>query len=435
MSPKGIIIAAPSSGAGKTTVTLGLIRALKNRGINVHPLKSGPDYIDPAFHAIAAGKPSYNIDAWSMSDDMIGTHIEYGHDADLIIAEGAMGLFDGGAKSHYGRTGAVAEISAMTGWPVILVMSVASQAQSAAAIAEGFSNFDPSVNIAGVILNQVASDRHENLIREAISARGIQILGSLRRNADLALPSRHLGLVQAQEVSDLDDVIENLATFIGEHVALDEIVALAKPSILQPRNPVLTPPPAQLIAIAQDAAFSFLYPHHIKAWQTQGAELIPFSPLADEAPSEDADFVWLPGGYPELYGGQLSAATRFKSGMRAFATSKPIHGECGGYMALGEVLIDKSGESHEMLGLLKLVTSFEKRKFNLGYRRADFHKPLYPSLSTSLHGHEFHYSSILKNDDEPLTKTFDASGTLLSQGGSRAGNITGTFFHMIGEIR
>ncbi len=435
MSSKGIIIAAPSSGAGKTTVTLGLIRALKNRGLNVQPLKSGPDYIDPAFHKIAAGKPSYNIDAWSMSDDMISTHIDYGQDADLIIAEGAMGLFDGGAKSHYGRTGAVSEISSMTGWPIVLVMNVASQAQSAAAIAEGFSNFDPSVNIAGIILNQVASDRHERLIREAISARGIKILGTLRRNADLLLPSRHLGLVQAQEVSDLDDVIEDLAAFIGANVDLDEIIAIARPSQLKSDKPILTPPPAQRIAIAQDAAFSFLYPHHIKAWKTQGAELIQFSPLADEAPNMNADLVWLPGGYPELYGGQLASANRFKSGMQNFAKEKPIHGECGGYMALGEAIIDKAGERHEMLGLLKLVTSFEKRKFNLGYRRADFDTPLFPSLSTSLHGHEFHYSSILKHEDEPLAKVYDARETLLNLGGSRMGNVTGTYFHMIGEIR
>ena len=433
MSPKGIIIAAPSSGAGKTTVTLGLLRALKNRNVNVHALKSGPDYIDPAFHEFAAGKPSYNIDAWSMSDGMISTHIGYGEDADMIIAEGAMGLFDGGAKSHYGRSGSVADIAALTGWPVILVMNVASQAQSAAAIAEGFSNFDPDVNIAGIILNQVASDRHENLIHEAITARGIKIFGTLRRNLEHALPSRHLGLVQAQEISDLDDIIENLASLIAKNIDLDQIISCAKPSTLKNIKPVLTPPPAQRIAIAQDAAFSFLYPHHIKSWKSQGAELIPFSPLADEAPEQDADFVWLPGGYPELYGGQLAASTNFKTGMRLIAKTKPMHGECGGYMTLGEAIIDKSGEHHEMLGLLKLVTSFEKRKFNMGYRRAEFDKPLYPSLSTSLHGHEFHYSSIISHDEESLGKIFDASGNELAHCGSRLGQITGTYFHMIGE--
>lgn len=430
---KGLIIASPSSGGGKTTFTLGLLRVLKNRHIPIQPLKTGPDYIDPAFHKAASGKESYNLDSWAMSVPMLAQHIHFAHSDDFIIAEGAMGLFDGGAPNEQGFNGSAADIARLTGWPVILVINTSSQAQSAAAIAEGFRNFDPDVRIGGFILNQIASDRHEFLVRTAFEARGLPILGVLRRNNTLELPSRHLGLVQAQEIDVLDEIIENLARFIEEHCDIDRLINLATSANFQSSKFAPPPAPAKHIAMARDQAFSFIYPHHLRAWQEQGAKLSFFSPLANEAPNFEADFLWLPGGYPELYGEELSRAENFLTSVRSFAQNKPVHGECGGYMALGQAIIDKSGTRHKMLGLLHLETSFEKRKMNLGYRRAEFTQPLYHNLSQKVTGHEFHYARIIHNHDEPLAQVFDAYGQSCPQSGSRKNHVTGSFFHLIGE--
>jgi cobyrinic acid a,c-diamide synthase len=198
----------------------------------------------------------------------------------------------------------------------------------------------------------------------------------------------------------------------------------------------LPAPPAQRIALAQDAAFSFTYPHLLEGWRTAGAELLPFSPLADHAPDPTADLVWLPGGYPELHAGTLGAANTFRAGLLAHAETKPVHGECGGYMALGEALIDKDGNRHQMAGLLGLVTSYEKRKFHLGYRRAELQAPM-PGFETgeALRGHEFHYSTILEEPDAPLAHVTDADGKPVPETGSRRGNTTGTFFHLIAQDR
>ncbi len=261
---------------------------------------------------------------------------------------------------------------------------------------------------------------------------GLPVLGVLPRRGDLTLPERHLGLIQAVEHPDLDAAIADYATFLRDHVDLDALRAAAAGHAL-PQTPASLPkPPAQRIAIARDAAFSFTYPHLLEGWHDAGAEILPFSPLADEAPAADADIVWLPGGYPELHAGQLAAAETFRAGVRRHAETRPVHGECGGYMALGEALIDKTGSRHQMLGLLGLVTSYEKRKFHLGYRRAVLQAPL-PGLSvdTALRGHEFHYSTILEQPDAPLAEVRDADGNLVPETGSHRGHASGTFFHLI----
>lgn len=430
----GLMISAPSSGTGKTTVMLGLLRALADTGLVVQPYKSGPDYIDPAFHRAASGRASFNLDNWAMGAGLLGAIAGQAGGADICLAEGSMGLFDGVATRGRLGFGSSAETARMMGWPVILVLDVSGQAQSAAATALGFARYDPELHIAGVILNRVASPRHERLTRLGMERAGLRVLGALPRRGDLVLPERHLGLIQAVEHPDLEAAIAGYADFLRAHVDLAAIRGLARASAqgATPTGARLPRPPAQRIALAQDAAFSFTYPHVLQGWRGAGAEILPFSPLADQAPDPGADLVWLPGGYPELHAGRLAAASRFQDGLRLHARSRPVHGECGGYMALGQALIDKQGVAHRMAGLLGLVTSYEKRRLHLGYRRATLaaampgHAP-----GAALRGHEFHYSTILEQPDAPLATVSDADGGPVAETGSCRGGVTGTFFHLI----
>ncbi|KDB02407.1 cobyrinic acid a,c-diamide synthase, partial [Defluviimonas sp. 20V17] len=375
--PPGLLISAPASGTGKTTLTLGLARALRDRGLAVQPFKSGPDYIDPAFHTAASGRVSVNLDSWSMPAGQIGAELTRAEGADLILAEGSMGLFDGVATPGETGTGASADIAALAGWPVILVLDASGQAQSAAATARGFASHRPGVTLAGVVLNRVASPRHEALLRAGMEEAGIQVFGALPRAADIEMPARHLGLVQAEEHPRLDPLLAAAARLVEAHCDLDAILAAAACGPRPQARPAVPHPPGQRIALARDAAFSFAYPHLVDGWRAAGAEILPFSPLADEAPDARADACWLPGGYPELHAGRLAAATRFRAGLRNFAETRAVHGECGGYMALGAGLVDADGTRHQMAGLLGLVTSFAKRKMHLGYRRARLAAPLF----------------------------------------------------------
>ena len=429
--PKGLMISAPASGTGKTTVMLGLLRALAEDGLAVQPFKSGPDYIDPAFHLAAAKRPSFNLDTWAMDGGLLDAVAQQAVGAEICIGEGSMGLFDGVATRGQSGFGSSAETAKRMGWPVVLVIDVGGQAQSAAATALGFKSYDPEVPFAGVILNRVASPRHERLTRLGMERAGVKVLGSLPRRGDLALPERHLGLIQAVEHPDLEAALTGSASFLRAHVDLEAIKAAAL-GATAPSASALPKPPAQRIALARDAAFSFTYPHLLTGWRNAGAEILPFSPLADEAPAADADLVWLPGGYPELHGGTLAAAENFRVGLRQHAETKPVHGECGGYMALGEALIDKEGNRHQMAGLLGLVTSYEKRKFHLGYRRAVLQAQM-PGFEAgaALRGHEFHYSTILDEPDAPLAHVMDADGNPVPETGSIKGHVTGTFFHLI----
>ena len=434
MLPNGLLISAPSSGTGKTTVMLGLLRAFADMGLAVQPFKSGPDYIDPAFHHAAARKASFNLDSWGMDDVLMQTIAAEGDGPDIAIAEGSMGLYDGVATRGANGFGSSAEIARRFGWPVILVVDLSGQAQSAAATALGFMRYMPDLPFGGVILNRVASPRHEKLARLGMTEAGINVLGVLPRRVDLTLPERHLGLIQAIEHPDLEEAISNYANFLKDNVDLETIRAVAQGGT-KPQSSSLSCPPAQRIALASDAAFSFTYPHLLTGWRTAGAEILPFSPLNDDQ-VPDADLVWLPGGYPELHAGTLAGAKRYHASLREHAETRPIHGECGGYMAFGRALIDKDGVAHEMTGLLGLVTSYEKRKFHLGYRQATLQKSVLGySNGTRLRGHEFHYSSILEEPDTPLAQVTDADGNPVRETGSLRGQVSGTFFHIIAEAK
>ena len=432
----GLLIAAAASGTGKTTVMLGLLAALRERGLTVQPFKNGPDYIDPAFHRAASGRESFNLDTWAMPGVMLDGMLSVAKGADLVLAEGSMGLFDGVASPGATGSGASADLAARMGWPVVLVIDASGQAQTAAAVAHGLARFRTGVTVAGVILNRIASPRHEALIRNGMEEAGLSVLGVLPKRAAIAMPERHLGLVQAEEQPALNALIAEAAQLMREDVDLDALIAAAR-TTASTHSPARITPPGQRIALARDAAFSFVYPHLLHGWRAAGAEILPFSPLANEAPDPSADTCWLPGGYPELHGGTLANADRFRTGLRAFAETKPVHGECGGYMAMGEAIVDKDGTRHRMVGLLGLVTSFEKRKMHLGYRLAQLSQPI-PGQATGsrLRGHEFHYSTILDQPDAPLAQVTDATGTTVPETGSTrlqggGGLSTGTFFHLI----
>ena len=429
----GLIVAAPASGSGKTTLTLALLAALRRRGRIVQPYKCGPDYIDPAFHGIAAGRPSFNLDSWAQSRARFDTLLEIAADADIVIAEGVMGLFDGVASSGAWGNGSTADIAAATGWPVVLVLDVGGQAQSAAAVALGFARYRKNVAIAGVILNKVASERHATLVRDGFARIGIDVFGAVKRDTTLTMPERHLGLVQAQEDPALLARLAALADLVERDIDLAAIGAAARPTRRQPHAaPSHITPPGQRIALARDVAFSFVYPHLLAGWRAAGAEIVAFSPLSDQPPDPSCDVAWLPGGYPELHAGKLAAASRFADGLRSFAQTRPVHGECGGYMTLGAGLVDATGTRHAMVGLLGLETDFAQRRLHLGYRTATLLAPI-PGYAagSALRGHEFHYASVAAQPDQPLAEIRDASGMPAAETGSRRGHVTGSFFHMV----
>ncbi len=420
---KAIVLAAPASGSGKTLITLGLLRAFRERGVRVAAAKVGPDYIDPGFHAAASGRACYNLDFWAMGKPLIGSLLaDLAAGSDLVIIEGVMGLFDG----PRGARGSTADLAADLGLPVILALDCRHQAQSAAAVVHGFSSFRNGLNVAGVILNRVASARHEAILREAMT---FPVLASLPNDTALQWPSRHLGLVQAQEAPGLEAFVEAAAARVSDPAVLDRVMELAAPLTVQPGHAAL-PPLGQSIAVARDEAFAFAYPHLLDGWRGQGAALSFFSPLADQVPDRQAQSVFLPGGYPELHAGRLAANTHFLSGLRSH--SGLVYGECGGFMVLGESLTDAEGRSHAMAGLLPLATSFASRKLHLGYRRlsplpgAPWVKPLT--------AHEFHYSTLVaEGAAERLFEAEDAAGVALPPMGLRRGRVMGSYAHVIAE--
>jgi cobyrinic acid a,c-diamide synthase len=442
VTARGLIIGAPASGSGKTVVTLALLRALANAGVRIASFKVGPDYIDPAFHAAATGRTAYNLDLWAMRPATIGRLLAaIQDDAELVIGEGVMGLFDGAAEPQDGvaaraGTGSTAEVAARTGWPVVLVVDVRGQAASAAAVLRGFATHRDDVAIAGVVFNRVGGAAHAEMLRRAVMPLGIPVVGCLPRTDALAIPERHLGLVQAGEQRQLNEFLEGAERVAGRHLDLARVLDLARPASCRPSDddrPALAPL-GQRMAVARDLAFSFVYPSLLDGWRGAGAELAFFSPLADEAPPADADAVYLPGGYPELHAGRLSANASFLAGLRrAAARGAAVFGECGGYMVLGEGLTDADGRRHAMAGLLPLETSFAERRLHLGYRRVDLLEdgPLGPR-GTAFRGHEFHYATVVdQGPGDGLFRCSDAARRDLGTAGQRRGRVCGSFVHLI----
>jgi cobyrinic acid a,c-diamide synthase len=431
----GLVIAAPRSGSGKTTLTLGLLAALRARGIAVAPAKTGPDYIDTAILGRAAGSEAANLDPWAMSPARLNRLAsDHAVDADLLLVEGVMGLFDGAADG----TGSTGDLAATLGLPVILVVDAERQSQSIAPLVMGFANWRPEVKIAGVIVNRAASTRHEAMLRAALAATGIPLLGVIPRRDNLSLPDRHLGLVLPDEISGFDAMVAAAAEAVSDFVDLNLLLGLSAPLIFAPpREGYAAPtgvhslaPLGQRIAIARDDAFAFLYPHWLHDWRTAGAELTFFSPLAGETPAAEVDAIFLPGGYPELHGARLAAASGFKAGLVAARDRGAlIYGECGGFMVLGETLTDKSGATHQMAGLLPVATRIDRPKRTLGYRRLTHASPL--PWPQNLNGHEFHYSSVKQTRSTPLFAAADALGEVLPPMGAVDGRVMGSYAHVI----
>jgi cobyrinic acid a,c-diamide synthase len=434
----GIVIAAPASNSGKTVITLALLRALTRKGHTIAAAKTGPDYIDPAFQAAACRDTCVNLDPWAMTPGQIkGLAGDQVKDKAFLMCEGVMGLFDGAANGD----GSTADLAALANWPVVLVVDVKGQSASAAAVISGFAKFRDDINVAGVILNRVGSARHKQMIVDACARHlpDLPILGAVRRSEDLILPERHLGLVQAREHPELDAFLDRAADIIADDVDLDALIGLVDQKDNQSEKSAkqvpMIAPLGQHIAVARDAAFAFSYPHILDGWRAAGAEISFFSPLANETPNPDCDAIYLPGGYPELYGETLANAAAFKAGMQDAAKSGVlIYGECGGYMALGKGLVDATGTRHEMLGLLPLETSFATRRLHLGYREAQLGMPTpFGPAGMKLRGHEFHYATTVSEDGMPFCRMKTATGLDLGPAGLAEGRVFGSFFHMIAQ--
>lgn len=437
MNPPAFILAAPSSHSGKTSVTLGVLRALRRRGLRAAAAKIGPDYIDPAFHQAASGRASLTLDPWSMTPARLADQRDrLGQNSDLVVIESAMGLFDGAADG----SASTASLAKALGLPVILVVDTSGMAGSIAALVHGFASFDADLRLGGLILNKVASRRHATLLTEALAPLGLPILAALPRQSDLDLPSRHLGLVQAGDTPQLEAKLEALADWIEEAGCVEALLALQpanQPEVMH--APTAVPlqriaPLGQHIAVAQDAAFSFIYPHLLDDWRTAGAHISLVSPLANAPLPSGVDALYLPGGYPELQAQPLSQATRFwDSAHQLAAHGGWIYGECGGYMALGQRLVDGQGVAWPMAGLLDVTTRFDAPQRHLGYRAMQLEAATpFGAAGTAFRGHEFHYS---RQDSAHAAQTLwsasDARGQDLGSAGQIKGRVFGSYLHLV----
>ena len=359
-----LVIAAPHSHSGKTTVTLALLAALRQRGLRVAPFKVGPDYIDPQMHRQAAGCASYNLDTYLVPAERVrDTFCRVAQDADIAIVEGVMGLFDGSAPTS--RVGSTAEVAALLQAPIVLVIDASGMAASVGALIRGFRTYDPEVHVAGVILNRLGSAGHARYLEPAIAREGVEILGYLPKDTELTIPERHLGLLPTSEEDRVTPLLGHLTTLATRHFHLDQIIRLARTA---PALPLPIPLPrrpshhAVRIAWAQDAAFHFWYQENMDALAAAGADIVLFSPLEDPALPPDLDAVWLGGGFPEHFGAPLAANTGMHAALQAHAArGLPIYAECGGLMYLCEWLEDQHGQRYPQVGLIPGGTRMTKK--------------------------------------------------------------------------
>ncbi|HWC25626.1 MAG TPA: cobyrinate a,c-diamide synthase [Solirubrobacteraceae bacterium] len=433
MSVPRVVVAGTSSGAGKTSVACGLIAALRARGHVVQGFKVGPDYIDPSYHALASGRPGRNLDAFLAGPELIAPLFRHGaRGAEIAVIEGVMGLFDG--ASGRGELASTAHVAKLLGAPVLLVIDAASMARSAAAIVHGYRTFDPGVEIAGVVVNKVGSDHHVELLREAIEPLGVPVVGALRRDARVAAPERHLGLVPAVEREQRTRrAIDALAAAVGAHVDLEGVLALARaaPAIAgEPWAPAASSaitaagqPASATIAIAGGPAFSFHYEENLELLRAAGATLAPFDPLSDTALPEDAGALVLAGGFPEVFGAELSANAPLRERIAAFARAgRPVLAECGGLLYLCAEL-----DGRPMCGVLPARGRMAGR-LAIGYRAAVAQRTsaLWAAGET-VRGHEFHYSAV-EGDGEPAWE-LSARGTTRREG-FVAGGVHASYLHV-----
>ncbi|WP_370407745.1 cobyrinate a,c-diamide synthase [Tenacibaculum dicentrarchi] len=391
---KQLIISAPSSNAGKTTLTLGLLRLFKRKKYAVQPFKVGPDYIDPKFHQLACNKIGVNLDLFMMTQNQINNNLHfYGKDAEINCIEGVMGLFDGSKKDK----GSTAEMAKKLKTPVLMVIDAKAVAYSVAPLIQGFVNFDKEVQIMGVVFNRVGSERHYTMLKEACNDIGVQCFGYLSNLKNIEIPSRHLGL-NIQEIEKFDTVINQIADELEKTIdwkailkASKEIkqVSVSSEKIIQPKK--------IKFAVAKDEAFNFIYPQSISAMKTLGTVEF-FSPIKD-AEIPNCDFIYFAGGYPESYLKELSSNTKMLASIKKFAENNgQIYAECGGMMYLGKTIISENNTAFKMVGIFDFDATITDKKLHLGYRISKINQHIFK-------GHEFHYSSLINDTEIPINAT------------------------------
>lgn len=425
-----VILAGTNSGVGKTTISSGIMRLLRNKGYDVQPFKVGPDYIDPGYHHIATGRKSRNLDTWMLGEDLV-REIILRQNADIGFIEGVMGLFDG--KKGGGITGSTADIARITGTPVILVMDVSSMAGSAAAILHGFMTYRDDIRIEGVIFNKVGSEKHLEILRESVEPLGVEIVGHVFRDQTLGMPERHLGLVPISEMDSLDSRLDRIAEKLEATVDIGKIMSIASGAekINAPDASVFTNYSNRFdnirIGYASDSAFTFYYWDSLDFLEEMGAELVKFSPLEDRYLPENIDGIIFGGGFPELFLDRLSGNATFLEDLRLKASEgMPIYGECGGYMYLGEEIIDFEGKIHHGAGLVPVKTRMTKRLSGLGYREAVIQADsLLGSKGDVLKGHEFHYSTDEREDNGQFALVYNGR-----KNGYAKNNVFASYLHL-----
>ena len=427
-----LLIGAASSNSGKTTITLGLLRAFQKRGLKVQAFKCGPDYIDPKFHEAACGSPSINLDQIMMPPNHLkATYQQYAQAAAVAVTEGVMGLFDGAVKSE----GSTASLSKVLDIPVLLVVDAKATAYSVAPLLYGFKNFDPTLKLGGVIFNRVGSSYHYQLLKEACEEIGIPALGYLPNTEKFAIPSRHLGL-SLGSLHELGQTIDHLAKKMEETVAIDRLLYSPQSTVHSPQSTVHRPStidhrPSTIdhrlstikVAVARDEAFNFTYKQNLKKLEEHTSVRF-FSPLEEKSLPE-ADLLYLPGGYPELHVEKLAGNAAMRKSIQSFISAGgSVLAECGGLMYLGETLTDKGGTAHEMAGALPLATSMEAMRLRLGYRKIRWG-------DQELIGHEFHYSSVTEKAKIPsVGEIYNMRGQAVNTKLYQLGNILASYIHL-----
>lgn len=407
MTGNRLVIAGVSSGSGKTTITLGLMTAFKKRGQIVQGFKCGPDYIDPSLHTAVTGRPSRNLDSWMFSDDLLKeVFIKGSEKADISLIEGVMGFYDG--KSATSNKGSTAEISTKLQCPTILVVDCSKMARSAAAIVKGYQTLDPNVNIAGVVASKVGSANHYQLIKEAVEQEcDLPMCGYLPYTPDIEMPERHLGLIPAIENGELDPLIERMGQAVEATINVDKLIQLSEQDpidlkktksifISKPKLPVT-------IAVAWDRAFNFYYSENLELFEAYGATLVYFSPLAGEKIPEEADGVYLGGGFPEFYAAELSVQTpMLQSFSEKIAEGMPVLAECGGFMFLSESIETVDGVIYQMVGAIKGKIKMGDKLARIGYREiSGAADNFWLGEGEQARGHEFHYSMFHASEKQP----------------------------------
>ncbi len=449
----GLVVAGTHSGSGKTTVSLGLMAALKKRGLSVAPFKVGPDFIDPGHHRAVTGNPSRNLDGWMLSESENKKIFNRGMaGADIAVVEGVMGMYDG----YDGRSeaGSTAQMAKWLGLPVLLVVNAKSMARSAGALVYGFTRFDPECSFCGVLFNRVGSPRHLEYLRQGLEGFSAPpIMGGIPRNADIEIPERHLGLFTSEDHGLSDEHVSGLADFIEEHVDIDALlknlpaVAVSDDHDLRGTSVETRQSTEKTvrIGVARDNAFCFYYPDNIEVLEESGADIVYFSPVEDPALPDDLDGVYLGGGYPELHAEKLAQNEGVRNALRKYCENgMPVYAECGGFMYLCERLIGKDGASFDMAGCFPFATRMQDKLRSLGYREISFAKDTPVGRKAMVaRGHEFHYSRLEECDNgsenvakdgsveiQDVYEATDRSGAQRSCPGYLVNRCLGSYVHL-----